>query len=598
MASVAIGRIDQSRRTMNDPIFAPESPGRALEKAPTGITGLDEITFGGLPRGRPTLVTGGTGCGKTLLAMEFLLRGALEYGEPGVFIAFEETVEDLQKNVASLGFDLAQLEADGKIVVDHVELEKSQIAEAGEFDLEGLFIRIQFAAESIGAKRVAIDTLEVLFGGFTNQNLLRAEVRRLFRFLKDRQLTAVVTAERGEGKLTRQGIEEFVSDCVLFLDHRVEEGISTRRVRVVKYRGSLHGTNEYPFLIDESGISVLPVSSLSLDHPASEERVSTGIPRLDSMMEGGGYFRGSSILVSGTSGAGKTSVAVSFANAACARGERCLYLAFEESPAQIRRNMCSLGIDLEPWTENGLLRFAASRPTVYGLEMHLVTVHKMVRDFKPHVVIIDPISTFESVAPVDEVHAMLVRLIDHLKSEGITAMFTNLSSGDEARRETTNAQVSSIIDTWLVLRDMEYGGERNRGMYIIKSRGMGHSNQIREFIMSDHGIELVDVYVGPSGVLAGSARLAVEAREAAEEVALREEIDGLKLRLEQAHAALDSRWAAMQAEFRADEQELRREIKAKQRLARGIIEGRAAMARKRRSDASDGNSNVRAMPRK
>ncbi len=569
---------------MTAPIAPQGRMAHALEKVPTGISGLDEITFGGLPKGRPTLVAGGTGCGKTLLALEFLIHGALERGEPGVFVAFEETPEDIYENVASLGYDLPALEAEGKLIIDHVHVEKSEIAEAGEFDLEGLFLRLGFSVQSIGAKRVAIDTLESIFGGFTNESLLRAEIRRLFRWLKDQHLTTVITAEKGEGALTRQGLEEYVSDCVLLLEHRVEEGISTRRMRIVKYRGSHHATNEYPFLIDETGISVLPSSSLTLDHAASGERVSTGIPRLDAMMEGKGYYRGSSILVSGTAGSGKTSMALSFVNAACARGERCLYLSFEESPAQMLRNMRTIGLDLAPWVDRRLLRFSAARPTLYGLEMHLVNLHKLVRAFEPRNVVIDPLSNFVSIASPEDVHSMLVRLIDFLKSEGITALFTDLTSPSRGTLEATQVQVSSIIDTWIVLRDIEIGGERNRGLYVLKSRGMAHSNQIREFVVTSGGIELTDVYVGPSGVLTGSARLAVEAHEAARAAALSDEVASLKLRLDRKRQALESQWASMRAQFEADEQDLVREIERKQRAQSQVLHDRADMARKRRSD--------------
>src|ERR1041385_2675301 len=346
---------------------------RALQKAPTGIHGLDEIAGGGLPKGRPTLVSGGAGSGKTMFGLEFLVRGAIEYDEPGVFISFEETIPDLATNAASLGFDLDRLIARRKLFVDHVHFSRNGIEETGEYDLDGLFVRIADAVRRVGARRVVLDTIEALFANLPNPGILRAEIRRLFGWLKDQGLTTVITAERdGPGKLTRHGIEEFVSDCVILLDHRIHEEISTRRLRIVKYRGSMHGTNEYPCLIDDTGMSVLPISSLGLDHPAPETRISTGLTRLDGMMGGKGFFRGSSILMSGTSGAGKTSVAAHFVDAACRRGERCLYFAFEESPKQIVRNMRSIGIDLEPWVVKGLLQFQAARPTYEGIEQHLL----------------------------------------------------------------------------------------------------------------------------------------------------------------------------------------------------------------------------------
>jgi circadian clock protein KaiC len=508
-----------------------------LEKAPTGIGGLDEITMGGLPRGRPTLVCGSAGCGKTMLAVEFLVRGIQQYGEPGVFIAFEESPEDLAKNVASLGFNLKELEAEGKLVVEYIRVEKSDMTVAGAYDLEGLFLTLQACIDQVGAKRISIDTLETIFGGFDNQALLREELRRLFRWLKDREITAVITAERGDGALTRQGMEEYVSDCVLLLDHRIIDQVSTRHLRVVKYRGSVHGTNEYPFLIDEGGISVLPVSSLSLDHRASRERVGSGIPKLDTMLEGKGFYRGSTILVSGTAGSGKTSIANFFANAACGRGERCLYFAFEESPSQIRRNMESLSLDMEQWVRRGLLKYHASRPTVYGLEMHLVTIHKLVKDFAPDVIILDPITNLATMGSAGEVNSMLVRLIDFLKTEGITALFTGLTSAAQSSLEATEVGISSLIDTWLVVRDMETNGERNRGLYVVKSRGMAHSNQIREFILTSEGLDLVEVYAGPAGLLTGASRLAMEAREKADALASEQDIESMRIRLERKRKA-------------------------------------------------------------
>ncbi|MCD6043662.1 MAG: KaiC 1 [Burkholderiales bacterium] len=516
------------------------SQARALPKAATGIQGLDEITGGGLPKGRPTLVCGGPGCGKTLLAAEFLIRGATQFNEPGAFISFEETGEELVQNVRSLGFDLDALVEAKKVALDYVRVERAEIEEAGEFDLEGLFVRLALAIDSVGAKRIVLDTIESLFGGFENQALLRSELRRLFRFLKDKGVTAVITGERGEGTLTRQGLEEYVSDCVILLDHRVNDQTSTRRMRIVKYRGSTHGTNEYPFLIGEHGIWVLPVTGLTLDHGVSNERISSGVPRLDAMLGGKGYYRGSSILVSGTAGTGKTSLAAHFALETAKRGERVLYLAFEESPKQLMRNMKSIGVDLEPYVKKGLVHLDASRPTLFGLEMHLVRIHKLVADFKPAAVVIDPISNLVNTGTQLDTESMLLRLVDFLKSEQITALFTNLTSGGGAW-ESTDVGISSLIDTWMLLRDIESGGERNRGLYVLKSRGMKHSNQIREFVITPEGIQLEDVYIGPEGVLTGSLRTAQEARERAEAQRLRDEIAATQREVERLRAQLDAR---------------------------------------------------------
>ena len=476
-----------------------------LPKSPSGIQGFDEITAGGLPTGRPTLVCGGAGCGKTLFGIEFLVRGATQFDEPGVFMSFEETNAELTINVASLGFDLEDLVKNKKIVLDHVHIERSEIEETGEYDLEALFIRLGYAIDSIGAKRVVLDTIESLFAGLPNQLILRAELRRLFRWLKDKGVTAIITGERGDETLTRQGLEEYVSDCVIMLDHRVTEQTSTRRLRIVKYRGTTHGTNEYPFLIDETGFSVLPVTSLGLEHIVSNERISSGIEALDDMLEGKGYYRGSTVLVSGTAGIGKTSTAAHFAEAACKRGERVLYFCFEESPSQLMRNMLSIGIKLEPWVRKGLLKFQASRPTLYGLEMHLAVTHKVVNEFKPDVVILDPINTFFIGDKEFEVKTLIMRIVDFLKVNQITALFTSLTPA-ECNRESSDVGISSLIDTWLLLRDIELNGERNRGMYVLKSRGMANSNQIREFVLTNHGVELRDVYIGASGMLTGSAR--------------------------------------------------------------------------------------------
>jgi circadian clock protein KaiC len=553
-----------------------------LLKSPTGIKGFDEITGGGLPAGRPTLVCGGAGCGKTLFAMEFLVRGITQFNEPGVFMSFEETNEELIKNVASLGFDLENLVKNKKIVLDHVHVERSEIEETGEYDLEGLFIRLGYAIDSIGAKRVVLDTIESLFAGLPNQLILRAELRRLFRWLKEKGVTAIITGERGDETLTRQGLEEYVSDCVIMLDHRVTEQTSTRRLRVVKYRGSMHGTNEYPFLIDEDGFSVLPVTSLGLEHIVSNERISSGITELDKMLEGKGYYRGSTVLVSGTAGVGKTSVAAHFADSACKRGERVLYFCFEESPNQLMRNMRSIGIKLEPWVRKGLLQFQATRPTFYGLEMHLAVTHKAVNAFNPDLVILDPINTFVIGDKENEVKMMLMRIVDFLKAKQITALFTSLTSGDSVL-ESSDIGISSLIDTWLLLRDIELNGERNRGMYVLKSRGMANSNQIREFILTNHGVELRDVYIGASGVLTGSARVAQEALENAEVFTRKDDIERKKRELERKRKTLEAQIASLHTAFESEESEAIKMIRTEQDMIQRLEQDKIEMAVSRKS---------------
>ncbi|QDU97778.1 circadian clock protein KaiC [Lignipirellula cremea] len=461
-----------------------------LPKALTGIEGFDEITQGGLPRGRATLVCGSAGCGKTLFAAEFLVRGATRYGEPGVFMAFEETADELAQNVRSLGLDLEKLVEQNLAAVDYVHVERSEIEETGEYDLEGLFVRLGYAIDSIGAKRVVLDTLEVLFGGLTNASVLRSEIRRLFRWLKEKGVTAVITAERGESSLTRFGLEEYVSDCVILLDHRVDEQVSTRRLRIVKYRGTAHGTNEFPFLIESDGISVLPITSAGMEHPASEERVPTGVSQLDEMLGVQGYFRGSSVLVTGTAGTGKTSLACHFAVAACQRGDKCVYYSFEESSTQLIRNMRSIGVDLDRWINAGLLHIQSARPTRYGLEMHLVQMHKLIKKIQPRVVVVDPISNFLSAGTMSEAGSMLVRLVDFIKSRNMTGMFTNLTHSQNP--EQTDLGISSIIDTWILLRDAESDNARRGTLSILKSRGMAHSRKVRGFHLTDQGITLSD----------------------------------------------------------------------------------------------------------
>ena len=559
------------------------SPAPHLPKCPTGIHGLDEITAGGLPRGRPTLVCGGAGCGKTLFAMEFLVRGAVQFGEPGVFMSFEETEAELKSNVASLGFDLADLVLHKKIALDYVYIERSEIEETGEYDLEGLFVRLNHAIDSIGARRVVLDTLEALFAGLPNEAILRAELRRLFRWLKEKGVSAVITAERGREQLTRHGLEEYVSDCVILLDHRVSDQIATRHLRVVKYRGSLHGTNEFPFLIGDDGLSVLPITSLGLNQTVSDRRISTGIPRLDAMLGRKGFFRGSSILLTGTPGTGKTSVAACFAQAAARRGERVLFFSFEESPNQIIRNMRSIGLNLEPLVKRGRLRFHAARPTLCGLEMHLATMFKEIAAFQPAVVIVDPITSLLAAGTDFETKGMVTRLIDFLKGKQVTSLFTSLTHGGHSLQQSEIA-MSSLMDSWLLLQDLEGNGERNRVLYVLKARGMAHSNQVREFLISARGIDLVDAYIGPNGVLTGASRVAQAAREKAEALAGRQEAARRKRELEHKRMMIEQQIAALRAEYETEEVDLRRIDEQLGTRTRVLNAERTELARLRQAD--------------
>jgi circadian clock protein KaiC len=550
---------------------------KTLEKAPSGIKGLDEIMGGGLPRNRPTLVCGSAGCGKTILAMEFLVRGAMEHGENGVFISFEESCEELAINVASMGFDLDRLVRGKKLSLDHVFIARSEIEETGEYDLEGLFVRIRSAVEAVGARRIVLDSMEALFAGLPNPGIVRSEIRRLFRWLKELKLTAIVTAEKGDGLLTRAGLEEYVSDCVIVLEHTVANLISTRRVRVVKYRGSAHGSNEYPFLIGTQGISVLPVTSLTLAHKAPTARISSGIVELDQMLGGKGYYRGSTILLSGVAGSGKTSMAATFAAAACLRNERCLYLAFEESPDQVVRNMKSLGLDLGQWIRKGLLRFHAERPTSCGLETHLTRIYSLIDEARPHAVVVDPITSLEGAGTPSDLKLMLTRLTDYLKGLGIITMLTSLTASGGAQ-ETSALALTSLVDTWLLLRDIELDGERNRGLCVLKSRGMEHSNQIREFLLTGHGIRLRSAYVGPQGALTGSARLSQEARETAEHNARDQQVRMLRLQLEAKEKALAAQVVGLQAQFQVETEQLKAAIAGHAQQEEAIAADRVVMA--------------------
>ncbi len=560
-----------------------------LEKVKTGIKGFDEITGGGLPKGRTTLVCGGPGCGKTLLASEFLVNGALDYGEPGVFMAFEETAEELARNVASLGIPLEKMVASKQLFVDFVYIERSEIEEAGVYDLEGFFIRLGDAIDSIGAKRVVLDTVEVLFSGFSNEAVLRSELRRLFRWLKDRGVTTIVTGEAGAGGLTRYGIEEYVSDCVIVLDHRMSNQIATRVLRVVKYRGSAHWNNEYPFLIDDRGIWVMPITSLGLDYQVSTQRICSGIPSLDAMLDGEGFYRGSSILASGTSGTGKSSLAAFLVDAACRRGERCLYFSFEEASSQIIRNMRSIGLDLEQWVSAGLLKIRAMRPSMHSLEMHLLMMQNLIDEFRPSVTVVDPINNLASIATLTEMNSMLVRLIDHLKTKQVTSLFTSLTGGGEAE-VSTDTGISSLMDTWILVTNLERNGERSRGLYVLKARGMAHSNQVREFIISDKGLDLIDVYVGSEGILTGTARVGQEARDRAEAQQRQWELERKKRELERKRKTLEDQIESLQAELSTEEEDFNRLLSQDELSRQTTLDTTSAIRRSRKSGAPKGSA--------
>ncbi|MCO5730045.1 circadian clock protein KaiC [Rhizobium sp. SSA_523] len=528
-----------------------------IEKSLTGIEGFDELTLGGLPSGRPSLICGSAGCGKTLFASTFLINGARDYDEPGVFVTFEERPIDIVNNVASLGFAVDDLVDQGKLLIEHVAVDPADVAEIGDYDLEGLFLRLELAIDQIGAKRVVLDTIESLFSAFQNPAVLRAEIRRLFDWLKHKGMTTVITGERGDGTLTRQGLEEYVSDCVILLDHRVHNQISTRRMRIVKYRGTAHGTNEYPFLIDRDGFSVLPISALGLNHQVSDTRISTGIADLDRMMDGGGFYRGSSILVTGVAGSGKSTVGANFVNATCSAGERALYFSFEESAEQTVRNMRSVGLDLQRHLDAGLLKYIAARPTFYSLEMHLAVMLREINRFNPALVVLDPISAFLGTGDDLEVQSMLLRMVDALKSRGITAVVNHLMHSQDGRN-ATEAGLSSLMDGWILLLNREHSGEFNRELYLLKARGMAHSNQVREFVMSSDGIRLLEPYIGAGQALTGSARKAEEARLRLQDIERRREIETAKQEIAERRRRAAAELEALQARIASDEAELAR----------------------------------------
>ncbi len=557
-----------------------------LLKSPTGIAGFDEITEGGLPKSRSTLVCGGPGSGKTLFAMEFLVHGIQQYNEPGVFLSFEETREELTQNFASLGFNLNELTEQNKLTIDYVHIDFDEVAQTGEYDLDGLLIRLEYAINKVHAKRVVLDTIEVLFTFLGDSDILRGELRRLFRWLKEKEVTVIITGESGDGTLTRRGIEAYISDCVLLLDQRVEKQIARRRLRIVKYRGSKHGMDEYPFLIDENGFVILPITSVGLNYPVSDERVSTGISRLDAMLGGRGLFVSSTSLISGPSGTGKTSFASQFVAAACQRGERCLFFSFEESANQIIRNMCSVGINLQPWVDDDLLRFNSARPTMYSIEMHLATMHKYVEAFKPHIVVIDPVTNFDAIGSTEDSRLLLTRVIDFLKMNRITTLLTSLTRAGDAT-EQTEVNISSLVDTWILVNNLETNGERNRILSVLKSRGTGHSNQISEFEITSHGIQLIDAYRGHSGVLTGSARLAQEAHEYDEQLAHQHAIELKKLQLERKRAAIKAQIDTLEAELAIENAETQLLIDLESRQQDASRKYADIIARKRGSISTD-----------
>jgi circadian clock protein KaiC len=555
-----------------------------VKKVPTGIRGFDELCAGGLPEGRVTLVCGGAGTGKTIFGMEVLARGAREFAAPGLLVSFDESARELAEDVSAFDFGHEDLVARKLLAVEVVRVGNAEPTAPGGYDLDALLGRLERSIASIGAKRIVLDAVDVIFDLLAGARMLRTEFARLLRGLKALGATVIVTCERGSGTFSRYGLEEYLADCVIALDQRVQEQIATRRLRIVKYRGSLHAKDEVPFTIDEHGLNLAPIASVGLDHTAVDERISMGVPRLDTMLGGQGVFRGSTVLISGVSGAGKTSIAAHALVAACGRGERCSYFAFEESSHQIMRNMRSIGLDLERWVRAGVLEFHVARPTSYGLERHFTNIEREIERAAPRVVVIDPISGFDVVGTQKEVHGMLTRLVDCLKRRGITAFLTSLAYAPPGAIESTSMGLSSIVDTWLLVQIVEGSGERNRALYVLKSRGMAHSNQVREFVFTDQGVDLVDVYVGTRGVLTGTARLTQAAKEQEEVRAAREAVARQRRELALKQRVLQARIAALEAELEATSQEAVQARTEQEERAALLLEQRRSIASLRHAD--------------
>jgi circadian clock protein KaiC len=569
--------------TPDAPEAAPAPPLPGIAKCSSGIHGFDEITFGGLPRGRSTLICGGAGTGKTLFAMEFIVRGARDFREPGLFVTFEESAAELVTNVASLGIDLAQLIERKRLAIDHIQLSPSEIMATGEFNLDGLFIHLGAAIKAVGAKRIAIDSLGTLLARLPNELILGGELRRLFAWLKELGITAIITTELGDTTLTRYRLDEYISDCVIVLDQRVINQMSTRRLRIIKYRGALHGTNEYPMLIDEGGLSVLPIRALNLDYPLTGQHQRTGIPRLDTMLGGKGFYRGSCILISGSAGSGKTSLAALFALQLAREGKRCLYLPTEEAPRQLLRNLTSIGVDLAVPLRQGLLKMQPIRPTIFGLEQHLLNIQREVEHFRPAAVIIDPTSSLTSIGDPLAIEGMLIRLINFLKMKGITLLLTSLTAGGPLE-EASMAAISSQVDTWIVQKMVQTPSERNRVLYIMKSRGMAHSNQLREYTLSARGVDLLDVYDSGGEEATGTGRLRQQAHaEAEEKVRSLAAEQGLRARA-QTRRNLQAQIAELETQLSETKLDRQREQRRVQSQAATLRTDQTRLARARKED--------------
>jgi len=522
-----------------------------LKKTPSGINGFDEITDGGLPKNRPTIICGNTGSGKTVISMEFLVKGALKYNEPGVFMSFEETREELATNMESLHFDLDSLIKKRKIYIEYLEIDKSQNIEAGRYDLEGLFVRLQNAITSIGAKRVVLDSLDALFYGLNN-NAIRPEIKRLFKWLKEKEVTAIITSESDNGFSTKNGLEQYVADCVIALDNRTVNQTTTRRIKIVKMRGSVHGINEYPFSIDMNGISVLPLISQLANQSLSTVRISSGVKDLDGMLDGKGFFEGSSILVSGSAGTGKTSIAISLINATCIKKIRGLYCAFEESSSQITRNMLSIGLDIEPYIKSGVLKMYSSRPTIQNLELHLIAIQKIIEEFDPKIIVLDPITNLIAEGINTEIRQMLAHFVDFLKSKNITVLFTAAITLETVKSNPSDEGISAMVDTWILVRDIETNSERNRGIYILKSRGMNHSTQVREFVITDNGLSLLPIYISAGGILTGSAKLEHTLQKEEQNKLFKNEIKTRNSEIERKRKMMEENIALLKTNFESE----------------------------------------------
>ena len=514
----------------------------------TGVKGLDDVLGGGIPQGHAMLLVGKPGTGKSILSMEYLLHGIELHKENGVYISFEESEKQIISNAASFGWKFEEMVKKNKLAISYIDMQPEQMRTVGDYDLSALILRVKGAIKKVNARRVVIDGINNLLSTFDDERIIRSDLLRLIREIKEVNATIFITGERGHDSWSKMGFEEYLADGLMHLDNRTDGNYQTREIQVVKCRGINHYTGKSPFIINSEGMSIRPLITADFDYKVLKSRVSTGIADIDNMLGGKGLYRGSTVYITGPSGAGKTSISSSFANGACSRGERALFLAFEESSDQIIRNMKSIGLSLDKWVNEKLLYFYTARATTNSLEGHLDNIMTMVREVEPTCVVLDPISAFRPIANENETKLMLIRLNDYLRARKITTVFTALSSDGEYS-EHADVQLSSIADTWIVVRIMDYKGERNNVMQLMKSRGMSHSRQMKEMYFTGNGLKLQNVYQGPEGVLTGAARIGQEKYEKLKEARNVIEIDKNRKKIERKKSLLEASIEALKHEY-------------------------------------------------